>query len=171
MVSKETEGREGRQEGKLPHTREAKMGCVFTQTTVDAEGYAKRDEASTTYLGSIQTACEFGRALYTEAYRRGWGRARHRVVLADGQHYNWSIAQEHFPRAVQIVDLYHAREHVWELGAKLYPSDKEAKVAWIKAHQHWLDEGQIENLVAFFAAMGSQKPGLGGPPSDGGQLL
>ena len=83
------------------------------------------------------------------------------MVLADGQHYNWSIAQEHFPRAVQIVDLYHAREHVWELGAKLYPSDTAAKVAWIKAHQHWLDEGQIENLVASLRSIGSQKPELG----------
>jgi len=161
VVPKETEGREGRQEGKPPHTREAKMGCVFTQTTVDAEGYAVRDEASTTYLGRIQTACEFGRALYTEACRRGWSRAHHRVVLADGQRYNWSIAQEHFPGAVQIVDLYHAREHVWELGDRLYTSDKAAKVGWIKVHQHWLDNGQIESLVASLRSIDSQKPELG----------
>src|SRR5207245_915799 len=83
--------------------------------------------------------------LYTQDYRRGWSRAIHRVVLADGQHYNWSIAQEHFPDATQIVDLCHARQHVWELGANLYPSDKAAKVSWIKVHQNWLDDGQIEN--------------------------
>jgi hypothetical protein len=161
VVAKETEGREGRQEGKPPHTREAKMGCVFTQTTVDEEGYAVRDPASTTCLGGIQTSTEFGRALYTEAYRRGWSRAVHRVFLADGQHYNWNIAQEHFPGAVQIVDLYHAREHVWELGAKLYPSDKAAKVGWIKAHQDWLDDGQIETLVHSLRSIDSPKPELG----------
>ena len=158
VVAKETEGREGRQEGKPPHTREAKIGCVFTQTMVDEEGYAVRDEASTTYLGGIQTAVEFGPALYTETHRRGWSRAVHRVVLADGQHYNWTIAQEFFPGAVQIVDLYHAREHVWELGAKLYPSDKAAKVGWIKVHQHWLDDGQIESLVASLRSIDSPKP-------------
>ena len=163
VVPKDTEGREGREEGKPARTREAKMGCIFTQTTVDEEGYAVRDEASTTYLGGIQTSGEFGRALYTEAYRRGWGRAVHRVVLADGQHYNWNIAQEHFPGAVQIVDLYHAREHVWELGAKLYPSDKAAKAGWIKTHQRWLDDGQIENLAASLRSIAShnQKPELG----------
>ena len=160
VVPKETEGHKGRQEGQPAHTREAKMGCIFSQTMVDEEGYALRDEASTTYLGGIQTAGEFGRALYTEAYRRGWSRARHRVVLADGQHYNWSIAQEHFPGAVQIVDLYHAREHLWELGAKLYPSDQAAKLGWIKAHQHWLDDGQIENLVASLRSICPQKPEL-----------
>lgn len=162
VVPKETEGREGRQEGKPPRTREAKMGCVFTQTLVDGEGCAIREEASTTYLGSIQTANEFGPALYLEAYRRGYSRAVHRVFLADGQHYNWAIAQEHFPGAVQIVDLYHAREHVWELGAKLYPSDKASKVAWIKTHQSWLDDGQIENLVASLRLIGPQKPELAG---------
>jgi hypothetical protein len=161
VVAKETEGREGREEGQPPRTREAKMGCVFTQTMVDEEGYAVRDEASTTYLGGIQTSGEFGRALYTEAYRRGWSRAVHRVVLADGQHYNWNIAQEHFPGAVQIVDLYHAREHVWELGAKLYPSDKVAKAGWIKTHQRWLDDGQIENLVASLRSISCERPELG----------
>jgi hypothetical protein len=160
VVPKETEGREGRQEGKPPRTREAKMGCVFTQTMVDEKGYAIRDEASTTYLGGIQTAAEFGRALYVEAYRRGWSRAVHRVVLADGQHYNWTIAQEHFPGAVQIVDLYHAREHVWDLGAELYPSDKAAKLGWIKTHQDWLDDGQIETLVASLRSLGLHKPEL-----------
>jgi hypothetical protein len=132
---------------------------------------ALRDEASTTYLGGIQTSGEFGRALYTEAYRRGWSRAIHKVVLADGQHYNWSIAQEYFPEATQIVDLYHAREHVWELGAKLYPSDKAAKVGWIKVHQDWLDEGQIEDLVASLRSTGSQRPELGDQLLDGSQLL
>src|SRR6266478_4540716 len=84
-----------------------------------------------TWAASKQRA-SFGRALYTESYRRGWSRAIHKVVLADGQHYNWSITQEYFPEATQIVDLCHARQHVWELGAKLYPSDKAAKVGWIK---------------------------------------
>ncbi len=163
VVAKETEGRQGREEGKPPRTREAKMGCVFTQTTVDEEGYPVRDPTSTTYLGGIQTSAEFGRALYTEAYRRGWSRAVHRVFLADGQHYNWNVAQEYFPGAVQIVDLYHAREHVWGLGAKLYPCDKAAKVAWIKTHQHWLDDGQIENLVTSLRSIGFQKPELGDP--------
>jgi len=160
VVPKETEGREGRQEGKRAHTRESKMGCVFQQTTVDEEGHAVRDPASTTYLGSIQTAAELGRALYTEAYRRGWSRATHRVVLADGQHYNWNIAQEHFPGAVQIVDLYHAREHLWKLGAKLYPSDQAAQRGWIQVHQQWLDDGQIENLVASLRSIGPHKPEL-----------
>jgi len=40
VVKKETEGRKGKTDGQPAHTREAKLGCVFTQTTWDKEGYA-----------------------------------------------------------------------------------------------------------------------------------
>ena len=76
MVRKETEGRKGRGENGRARTREVKLGCVFTQTTVDTEGWAVRDEDSTTYTGAIETAEEFSRRLYTEAQRRGWDRGR-----------------------------------------------------------------------------------------------
>ena len=64
VVGKETEGRAGKQDGQAAHTREAKLGCVFTQTKVDEEGYPLRDEDSTTYVGAIESAEEFGRRLY-----------------------------------------------------------------------------------------------------------
>jgi hypothetical protein len=51
VVKKETAGRQGKTEGLPAHTREAKLGCVFTQTTWDREGYAIRDPDSTTYTG------------------------------------------------------------------------------------------------------------------------
>jgi hypothetical protein len=72
VVGKETEGRAGKQNGQPAHTREAKLGCIFTQTTVDDEGYPVRDEASTTYVGAIESCEEFGCRVYAEAWRRGW---------------------------------------------------------------------------------------------------
>ena len=48
VVARETEGRQGKDETGKAKTREAKLGCVFTQTTVDEEGYPIRDEGSTT---------------------------------------------------------------------------------------------------------------------------
>src|SRR5437016_13157012 len=54
VVKKETAGRQGKTEGLPAHTREAKLGCVFTQTTWDQEGYAIRDSDSTTYTGAIE---------------------------------------------------------------------------------------------------------------------
>ena len=72
VVKKETVGRPGKTDGQPAHTREAKLGCVFTQTTTDQEGHPIRDPDSTTYVGAIESAEEFGKRLYGEAWNRGW---------------------------------------------------------------------------------------------------
>jgi hypothetical protein len=149
VVKKETQGRKGKTNGQPAHTREAKLGCVFTQTAWDDEGYPIRDPDSTTYTGAIETADEFGKRLYLEAWKRGWNRAEKKVVIGDGAEWIWNLAELHFPAAVQIVDLYHARQHLWELARKLYPNDEVSQKAWIKLHQkRLLDKGKIEKLVA-----------------------
>jgi hypothetical protein len=160
VVRKETEGRAGKQDGEPAHTRGAKLGCVFTQTTVDEEGDPQRDEGSTTYVGAIETAEEFGRRLYAEAWRRGWGRAEKKVVLGDGAEWIWNQADLHFTGATQIVDLYHAREHLWELARQLYPQDVPAQRRWVMVKQNKLDNGQIEELVASLHSLESSHPGL-----------
>ena len=48
VVRKETVGRKGKIAGQPAHTREVKLGCVFTQTSHDEQGFAIRDPASTT---------------------------------------------------------------------------------------------------------------------------
>ena len=145
MVAAETEGRSGK-DGDRAHTREVKLGCVFTQTTVDDQDRPVRDEGSTTYTGAIETAEEFGRRLYSEAWNRGWSRAVKRVVIGDGAVWIWNIADREFPGAIQIVDLYHAREHIWVLAAKLFPIDERQRRRWAKKMQKLLDRGKIESL-------------------------
>ena len=148
VVKKETEGRKGKTEGQPAHTREAKLGCVFTQTSWDKKGYPIRDPDSTTYAGAIETAAEFGKRLCVEAWKRGWSRAVKKVVIGDGAEWIWNLADPYFPGAVQIVDLYHARQHLWDLARRLYPNDHAEQKAWIKVHQkRLLDKGKIEKLV------------------------
>ena len=148
VVKKEVLGRQGKTDGQPAHTREVELGCVFTQTTWDKEGYALRDPDSTTYTGAIETAEEFGKRLYLEAWNRGWSRAQKKVVLGDGAEWIWNLADLHFPGAVQIVDLYHARQHLWELARRLHPNDPVKQKAWMKVHrERLLDKGKIEKLV------------------------
>ncbi len=97
------------------HTREAKLGCVFTQTGTDAEGRPIRDENSTSYAGAIEMAEQFGLRIYTKASRCGWDRATSKYSWETVRVWIWNIGDRHFPGAVQIVDLYHAREHLWNL--------------------------------------------------------
>ena len=156
VVKKETVGRSGKVEGQPAHTREVKLGCVFTQTTWDKKGYPIRDPDSTTYTGAIETAEEFGKRLYREAWQRGWSRAQKKVVMGDGAEWIWNLAAEHFPGAIEIVDLYHARQHLWEVARRLYPHDGGRQKGWMKIHQkRLLDRGKIEKLVGALRAIRS----------------
>jgi hypothetical protein len=158
VVKKETTGRKGKLDGLPAHTREAKLGCVFTQTKWDPEGFAIRDPDSTSYTGAIETAEQFGKRLYVEAWKRGWSRAEKKVVIGDGAEWIWNIVKDHFPGAIQILDLFHARQHVWDLARLLYPTDIKRRNAWIGLHQkRWLDKGKIAKLVASLRSI---------PPSD-----
>ena len=159
VVKKETEGRKGKTDGQPAHTREVKLGCVFTQTTWDKKGFAIRDPDSTTYTGAIETAEEFAPRLYREAWNRGWARAIQKVVISDGAEWIRNIAETHLPGAVHIIDLYHARQHLWEVARMLYPNDPTPQKAWMKIHQkRLLDKGKIEKLVAALRAQPHADP-------------
>ena len=160
MVGSELEGRSGRAAGKPARTREVKLGCVFTQTTTDEKGRPIRDDASTTYTGAIEACGPFGRRLYTEAWERGWDRAKKKVVLGDGAEWIWNIADQHFPGAIQIVDLWHAREHLWEVAAKLFPGDDAQRKSWAKKLIRKLNRGRVAGVVADLRAFPTRKPEL-----------
>ncbi len=161
VVKKETEGRTGKVDGQPAHTREVKLGCVFTQTTWDKDGYAIRDPDSTTYTGAIETAAEFGKRIYLEAWSRGWSRAQKKVVIGDGAEWIWNIADTYFPGAIQIVDLYHSRQHLWDLARRLHPYDEASQKQWMLLHKCKLDEGKIEELVLLLRSINAPTPEVG----------
>lgn len=152
VVKAETEGRRGKLDGQPAPTREAKLGCVFTQASVDEQGRPVRDEASTTYTGAIETAEQFGRRIYWEAWPRGWSRAQKKVVLGDGAEWIGNLKQQYFPGAIEIVDIYHAGQHIWDLARQLHPGDETRQRRWLMAQQDKLDNGKIEDLVAALRA-------------------
>jgi len=154
------ERREGKVEGQPAHTREVKLGCVFTQTTWDQEGFAIRDPDSTTYTGAIEIASDFGKRLYREAWDRGWSLATKKVVIGDGAEWIWNIADEHFPGAIQIVDLFHARQHLWDVARLIHPGDEVRQKRWVLRHQPKLDDGKIVKLVGFLRSLDASSPEL-----------
>ena len=123
-------------------TREVKLGCIFTQTTTDEAGWPVRDPDSTTYGGAIDSSELFGLRIYQEAVRRGSEQAHKIVVLTDGARYNKTIASTHFPGAVHIIDLYHAREHLAGLAKTIGIDD-----AQLSAWRDLLDMGRVENIL------------------------
>jgi len=157
VVKAETVGRAGKQTAQA-RTREVKLGCVFTQTTLDARGRPQREEGSTTYTGGIETAEAFGRRICCEAYQRGWNRARKQVVIGDGAPWIWNLTAEHFPAAIQIVDLYHARQHLWELAGQLWPRDEPRRRKWTRRQEKKVEGGRIESLLRSLRALSPATP-------------
>lgn len=158
VVPRETEGRRGKDTTGKAKTREAKIACFFTQTKQDEQGYPIRDEDSTTYVGAIETAEAFGGRIYAEAVRRGLRQAQKVVVLGDGGPWIWGIARQYFPWATEIVDLYHAREHLANLGKAIYGTTSAQAKQWAAARSEQLDEGDVEAVITSMKRLRPRQP-------------
>ena len=147
MVKGELAGRRGKQPDGTARTREAKLGCVFTQIETDPKGRPIREPGSTSFVGAIESAEQFGERIEAEAIRRGLISARKVVVLGDAAAWIRGITEHRFPQATQIIDLYHAREHVDGL-CKLLFGAEEKKVLYHR-FRWWsdLDDGKVEKIV------------------------
>jgi len=87
-------------------------------------------------------------------------RAHEVVVLGDGAHWIWELAEEHFPGATQIVDLWHARQHVWNVAHAVFGRGTAAGAAWAEDACLALVQGQITTLVEHIQAL----PPVAPPP-------
>ncbi len=145
MRASETTGRTGKGPDGRARTREAKLAALFTQTRTNDDGYPIRDPDSTSYLATLDPVEHFADLLQAEARRRGAEHIRQLVVIGDGARWIWNLADQRFPAATQIVDLYHAREHLHELAehlAFIVPDPDR----WLKDRLTDLDNGDIEAI-------------------------
>jgi hypothetical protein len=146
MVPSELKGRAGKQPDGSAKTREVKLGCVFTQTTTDEEGLPVRDYQSTSYVASFDEAANFMVRVRQEAIRRRMAAALLVVLLGDGAAWIWEQGQKCFPMAFQILDLYHALEHLCALTRLLEAQPDSAKALWQTWREELLADGVIEVL-------------------------
>ena len=140
--------------------REIKAGAVFR-----AERGPKRSElvpgvyVDTPEQGSMRYVARrtakggFDWLLYQLAEHCGLSQAQQVVVVGDGAPWIWNLAAEHFPGAVQIVDLYHAKEHVWDVAHAVFGSGTAAGTAWATQACSLLEQGQSEALVSAIQAL------------------
>ena len=148
MTSKETAGREGKGEDGRARTREVKLAVFFTQDKLDKDGYPVRDRASTSVIATFEPAATFGNLVRAEGIRRGADHVRQLTILGDGAAWIWGIATGKFPEATQIVDLYHAREHLHSLTRSLEFMLLDRKDEWLAARLEDLDYGDIDGIEA-----------------------
>ena len=148
VTRKETEGRDGKDPDGRARTREVKMAVFFTQGKVNDEGYPVRDRASSSYIATFQPASAFAGLARAEGIRRGADHVRQMTVIGDGAPWTWNIASDKFPGATQVVDLFHAREHLHSLTRSLEFMLLDRKDEWLAARLDDLDYGHIGGIEA-----------------------
>jgi hypothetical protein len=129
---------------------EIKVGCCYqTRSRVDR----KRPERleirahSASYLTALEQAQTFGWQLWQEAVRRGVVTSEEVVVLGDGAHWIWHIAETHFPRAIQILDWYHASEYVWNAASAIWGEASPERARWVQCQLDALWEGKVQEVL------------------------
>ena len=90
----------------------------------------------------------FADLVKAEGIRRGADHVRQFTIIGDGAAWIWNIASAKFPEATQIVDLYHAREHVHDLARLLEFMLLDKKEQWLAARMEDLDYGYIDGICA-----------------------
>ena len=157
----ETEGRAGKQPDGSAKTREAKLATCWSCESLDPEGLPVRDRDSVTYSAAIESAASldtdpnpapFACRVTREARRRGFDQAERRVILGDGAPWIWNLADEHFPGAVQIVDGFHAKSHLFDVAKAVYGPGTDLADQWGKQRRDELDHGRIDALITALKA-------------------
>ena len=165
MRTAELEGRPGKQPDGSAKTREVKLCTVWSAEGRDEEGTPVRDAGSVTYSAAIESAASkdtdddpsaFAARAMREATRRGFDRAPRRAVLGDGAPWIWNLATEHFPDALQIVDRFHAKQHLSDVAKAIWSAASEAGTTWAKARHDELDAGDVEAVLSALSGHAAQ---------------
>ena len=148
VTAREAAGRAGKGEDGRARTREVKLAVFFTQDKLDEDGYPVRDRDSSSYLATFEPAATFSDLVEAEGLRRGARHVRQLTILGDGAAWIWNIAAAKFPEATQIVDLFHAREHLHDLAGILEFMLGDQRQDWLAARLEDLDHGDIDGICA-----------------------
>jgi len=81
----------------------------------------------------------FEQQLYAQVLQQGLHNAEHVVVLADGAAWIWNIANNRYPYATHRLDLWHLKEHLWEIAHELYGAGSVQAKEWIKPLLHKIE--------------------------------
>jgi hypothetical protein len=125
--------------------------------------FNKRGEAlRQTYQATQERVEDFREKVALEAVKRGAQTVKLLVFLGDGAPWVWKTAAELFPKAIQVLDWYHAMEHVWAVGRARFGAREKELWAWIATRETELWNGKVEAVIAAIKAVSAE---LGAPDS------
>lgn len=120
--------------------KEVKCGVAYE--TGKAGGVQRAD-----YCASLSPSWRFGRRMRTLAHACGTATCRKVGVLADGAEWIWQETGKYFPHSTQILDFYHACEHLWQVARARFGEGADAD-AWMKEMKECLFSDQVSLVIA-----------------------
>lgn len=134
--------------------KEMKVGTVF-----DIDLRLERDKKTRdlverphgvhmTYTAVLGSVSQFAPALWVLAVQQDVPQAADSCVTADGAEWIWNLTADYFPDSIQIVDWYHACEHLAKSAHALFPDDQQSAQRWYKQTQEGLFLGNIQPIVS-----------------------
>jgi hypothetical protein len=158
MRQEELAGRKGKQLEGTAKTRQAYLGCVFTQHKCDEQGHPIRDYHSTSYISTFGSIEQFGLLLRQEARRRGSGSVQKIILLIDGALGLENHGEINFPGCQQIVDFYHAVQHLKEVAEALLGKEHPQMKKLLRRWKRWLLQDRVQRIIEKARACSQGKP-------------
>jgi hypothetical protein len=139
-------------DGSMVHIRgegwkELKVGCIGQVAVRPTRDKATGDQVplahtiNQTYVAHLGGPDVFGQHLWAEAHRRRWSRAAESVALGDGAAWVWNLVGHHFYDSHQVVDWYHAKQHLAQAANLIYGEGTPAAGRWRREQETCLFEG------------------------------
>jgi len=98
------------------------------------------------YYSSLEKAEPFGELLWGTGVHHRVDQAEELIFVCDGAAWIWKQVEKFFPKAVQIVDWYHANQYLHAV-AEVLSASKEEQKQWHLEMKKLLWEGEIEIII------------------------
>lgn len=99
------------------------------------------------YFCDIQEAEAFGQLVWATGKALQADLSPVLIFLGDGAPWIWKLVSTYFPHALQIVDGYHAEEHLEKCAKEVFPEGARRE-AWLEGLKQALWEGQVEAVIS-----------------------
>ena len=138
--------------------RDLKVGCWYelervplTQRSLRQQQKYDREQAvyrakHLRYYCDIAEAKTFGKLVWASGCQAKADLARELVFVCDGAIWIWNLIALYYPQAVQIVDWYHALEHLEKIATLVWGSVTERQ-AWLASVTESLWNGQVQDVI------------------------
>lgn len=133
--------------------KENKLGIIYKDTDIvrktNKTGEERIEIKNKHYVSSLGEGIDkYKKMLYAMSLEHGARKAEEVIILGDGASWIHKFKDEYFPDAVQILDWYHAVEHLWTTAHRLFgEEDIKRCEEWVKPLKTLLWDGKVDTVI------------------------